>query len=143
GEFLVRRAGDDPRYGFFSSYHNRPQETAEAWAGGWFHTGDMVREGDDGSLHFVDRKKSIIRRSGENISSLEVEAVLSQVPGVAAVGVAPVPDDIRGEEVFAAIVPHGPQTEAEARRVTQAAADSLTYYKIPGYVAFLGALPLT
>lgn len=143
GELLVRRAGPDPRFGFFSGYHNRPKDTEEAWAGGWFHTGDMVREGEDGSLHFVDRKKSIIRRSGENISSLEVEAVLSQLPHVKAVGVAPVPDDIRGEEVFAAIVTDGHRTAAAAEEIVAAALQSLTYYKAPGYVAFLDALPLT
>ncbi len=145
GEFLVRRAGDDPRAGFFSGYHNKPEETAEAWAGDWFHTGDIVREGPDGSLHFVDRKKSIVRRSGENISSFEVEAVLSQIPGVAAVGVTPAPDEIRGEEVFAAIVlkDDAEPTEATAVRITDAARAVLTYYKVPGYVAFLPSLPLT
>lgn len=143
GELLVRRAGPDPRFGFFSGYHNRPEDTEEAWAGGWFHTGDIVRAGEDGSLHFVDRKKSIIRRSGENISSLEVEAVLSQLPGVRAVGVAPVPDEIRGEEVFAAIVANGHHSEAAAEEVVAAALQSLTYYKVPGYVAFMDALPLT
>lgn len=143
GELLVRRAGPDPRFGFFSGYHNRPEDTEEAWAGGWFHTGDMVREGEDGSLHFVDRKKSIIRRSGENISSLEVEAVLSQMPGVRAVGVAPVPDEIRGEEVFAAIVADGHHSGAAAEEIVAGALQSLTYYKVPGYVAFLDALPLT
>lgn len=145
GEFLVRRAGPDPRAGFFSGYYGQPEETAAAWAGGWFHTGDIVRAGPDGSLHFVDRKKSIIRRSGENISSLEVEAVLSQLPGVGAVGVAPVADDIRGEEVFAAIVPAngGGQDLAAAERIAAAAREVLTYYKVPGYVAFVPALPLT
>lgn len=143
GELLVRRAGPDPRFGFFSGYHNRPEDTEEAWAGGWFHTGDMVRAGADGSLHFVDRKKSIIRRSGENISSLEVEAVLSQMAGVRAVGVAPVPDEIRGEEVFAAIVADGHHSAAAAEEIVAGALQSLTYYKVPGYVAFLDALPLT
>ncbi len=145
GELLVRRAGDNPRYGFFSGYFGKPKETAEAWENGWFHSGDVVRQGPDGAMHFVDRKKSIIRRSGENISSLEVEAVFSQIPGVSAVGVAPAPDEIRGEEVFAAIVPaDGVQpNEAEAERLIAAAADRLTYYKVPGYIAFLAALPLT
>lgn len=145
GELLVRSAGSDPRYGFFSGYFGMPEETEKTWAGGWFHTGDIVREGPDGSLHFVDRKKSIVRRSGENISSLEVEAVLSQVPGVDAVGVAPVPDDIRGEEVFAAVVVDNSEDKdwADAEKIFSVALDSLTYYKVPGYIAFLDALPLT
>lgn len=64
GELLVRAAGDDPRRGFFSGYFGMDQATKDAWQGGWLHTGDVVREGPDRSLHFVDRKKSIIRRSG-------------------------------------------------------------------------------
>ncbi|RMF08394.1 MAG: ATP-dependent acyl-CoA ligase [Alphaproteobacteria bacterium] len=145
GELLVRRAGPDPRHGFFSGYFGMPEETEKAWAGGWFHTGDIVREGPDGSLHFVDRKKSIVRRSGENISSLEVEAVLSQIAGVQAVGVAPVPDEIRGEEVFAALVmdEKSARDEAAAQQIVAAALESLTYYKVPGYIAFVDALPLT
>jgi len=145
GELLVRRAGADPRRGFFSGYYGMEDETEKSWAGGWFHTGDMVRVGPDGSMHFVDRKKSIVRRSGENISSLEVEAVLSQVSGIKAVGVVPVPDDIRGEEVFAAIViePLPDDEASEAERIFRAAFESLTYYKVPGYIAFTDALPLT
>jgi acyl-CoA synthetase (AMP-forming)/AMP-acid ligase II len=146
GELLVRSAKPgDPRYGFFSGYLNLPEETEKAWEGGWFHTGDMVRLGPDGSMHFVDRKKSIIRRSGENISALEVEAVLSQAPGVQTVAVAPVPDDIRGEEVFAAIIlaDGEPRTLERAEELAKAALAQLTYYKIPGYIAFVDSMPLT
>jgi acyl-coenzyme A synthetase/AMP-(fatty) acid ligase len=89
GELLVRAGHPNPRAGFFSGYANQPELTEAAWADGWFHTGDMVREGEDGSLHFVDRSKSIVRRSGENIASLEVESVLNQIPAVRAVGVGP------------------------------------------------------
>ena len=76
----------------------------QAWAGGWFHTGDLVRQGDDGSLFFVDRSKNIIRRSGENIAAVEVESALQAHPDVLASAVCPVPDEIRGEEVFAFVV---------------------------------------
>ena len=73
--------GADPRKGFFTEYYTmNPQATAEGWAGGWWHTGDVVRRNEDGSLSFVDRRKNIIRRSGENIAALEVEAVLSRHP---------------------------------------------------------------
>ena len=108
GELLVRAAGPDPRAGFFSGYLNDPAATEEAWAGGWFRTGDYVRTGDDGLLYFFDRKKSIVRRSGENIAVLEVEGILQQQPGVQATAVTPVPDEIRGEEVFALRTHRGP-----------------------------------
>ena len=108
GELQVRAAGTDPRAGFFREYLKDPAATAEAWAGGWFHTGDVVRRAPDGSLHFVDRRKNVIRRSGENIAAVEVEGALRQHPGVAGVAVAPTADPVRGEEVFACVVaqPH-------------------------------------
>jgi acyl-CoA synthetase (AMP-forming)/AMP-acid ligase II len=64
---------DDPRRGFFAGYFKNPEATDEAWAEGWFHTGDIVRREADGSMFFVDRKKNVIRRSGENIAAVEVE----------------------------------------------------------------------
>lgn len=145
GELQVRAAGRDPRAGFFSGYANQPSLTEDAWADGWFHTGDMVRQGEDGSLHFVDRSKSIVRRSGENIASLEVESVLNQVPGVRAVGVGPVDDELRGEEVMACIELADGQVgdAATAQRIFEAALARLTYFKVPGYIAFVDKLPLT
>jgi acyl-CoA synthetase (AMP-forming)/AMP-acid ligase II len=148
GELLVRHAGDDPRDGFFAGYLKDDAATDEAWAGGWFHTGDIVRRGADGQLHFIDRRKNVIRRSGENISAVEVESVLLQHPRVKAAAVAAVPDAVRGDEVLACVVGDGIAVDADARRA--AAADivdwclaRLAYYKAPGYVAFVDALPLT
>lgn len=145
GELQVRAAGVDPRAGFFSGYAGRPDLTQEVWADGWFRTGDMVRTGEDGSLHFVDRSKSIVRRSGENIASLEVEAVLNQVAGVRAVGVGPVDDELRGEEVMACVeLSDGFEPTSDmARQIFDAAGQELSYFKVPGYIAFVPALPLT
>jgi acyl-CoA synthetase (AMP-forming)/AMP-acid ligase II len=148
GELLVRHAGEDPRDGFFAGYLKDEAATADAWADGWFHTGDIVRRGADGQLHFIDRRKNVIRRSGENISAVEVESVLLQHPRVKAAAVAAVPDAVRGDEVLACVVGDGIAVDADARRA--AAADivdwclaRLAYYKAPGYVAFVDALPLT
>jgi len=148
GELLVRHAGAAPRYGFFREYLKDAEATAEAWDGGWFHTGDVVRRGVDGAFHFVDRKKNVIRRSGENISAVEVESVLMQHPAVRQVAVAPAPDPVRGDEVFACVVSEGEMPDAASRN--RIAADivawslsRLAYYKAPGYVAFVSALPLT
>ena len=80
------------------------EATAEAWRGGWFHTGDVVRQAADGMLYFVDRKKNIIRRAGENIAAAEVEAMLQAHEAVAQVAVLAVPDEIREEEVMACVV---------------------------------------
>jgi acyl-CoA synthetase (AMP-forming)/AMP-acid ligase II len=148
GELLVRHAGGQPRDGFFAGYLKDTAATDEAWAGGWFHTGDIVRRGADGQLHFIDRRKNVIRRSGENISAVEVESVLLQHPLVKAAAVAAVPDAVRGDEVLACIVSDSVPAERAAREVAAAALvahclERLAYYKAPGHVAFVDALPLT
>ncbi|MBL8271795.1 AMP-binding enzyme, partial [Steroidobacter sp.] len=143
GELWVRRAGSDPRYGFFSGYYKDEAATAAAWESGWFHTGDSVRRGADGCLFFVDRLKNIIRRSGENIAAVEVESVLMQCPQARACAVTAVPDDVRGEEVFAFIVSDRDYERAEAVSLQQHCQQSLVYFKAPGYIAFVRELPQT
>ncbi len=145
GELLIRYRGDNPRRGFFSGYLKNAEATAEAWAGGWFHTGDVVRADEQGALFFVDRRKNVIRRSGENISALEVEAALAEDPAVAMAVVCPVPDEIRGDEVMACIIPGSSsrRDQQEAERIAGNALSSLVYFKIPGYIAFVDSLPLT
>lgn len=148
GEMLVRRAGAEPRFGFFRAYLKDPEATQAAWAGGWFRTGDVVLADEDGDLHFVDRKKNVIRRSGENISAVEVESVILQHPGIRQVAVAPTADPVRGEEVIACVVardsPAGASArEALARDIVAWCLTRLAYYKAPGWVAFVDALPLT
>jgi acyl-coenzyme A synthetase/AMP-(fatty) acid ligase len=145
GELLVRREGPDPRRGFFTGYYKDAAATSQAWAGGWFHTGDLVRVGPDGSFFFVDRAKNVIRRSGENIAAAEVESALQTQPDVLASAVCPVGDDIRGEEVFAFVVARpgiSPSLET-ATRLQAHCRKLLSYYKAPGYVAFLTELPRT
>ena len=145
GELLVRQKGDAPRRGFFSEYLKDDAATREAWEGGWFHTGDVVSEGEDRSLFFVDRKKNIVRRSGENIAVIEVEGVLANLDGIAGVAVAPVPDETRGEEVFAMIVPSDPPRDARAaaETIARACAERLAYFKVPAHIAFVDAIPIT
>lgn len=145
GELLVRHAGPRAGYGFFRCYLKDAAATSEAWAGGWFHTGDLVRRDAEGVMHFVDRRKNLIRRSGENISAAEVEAVLAQHPAVRTVAVSAVPDELRGDEVFACIVPQAPVRDPQhlARELAGFCRERLAYYKAPGYVSFCAALPLT
>ncbi len=147
GELLVRAAGPDPRAGFFTAYLKDEEATRAAWEGGWFHTGDIVRADAEGYLYFVDRKKNVIRRSGENIAAVEVESVLRRHPSVAEVAVAATPDSVREEEVLACIVPRAPIAPArmaqEAEAIVRAALVELSYHKVPGWVAFVNSLPLT
>lgn len=145
GEFLIRCKGEDPRRGFFAGYLKNTEATEEAWAGGWFHTGDTVTQDETGMLFFVDRKKNIIRRSGENIAAAEVEAVLQSHDAVAQVAIIAVKDDIREEEVMACIVSmDGASGDEElARQLFDFANDKLAYYKPPGWMLFLDKLPTT
>jgi len=146
GELLVRWGGPEgPRHGFFAGYLKNDEATAEAWRDGWFHTGDAVRQGDDGMLYFVDRKKNIIRRSGENIAAAEVEAVLQAHDAVAQVAVLAVPDEIREEEVMACIVtmPGVTADAALARALTDWCLERLAYFKAPGWIVYLPSLPTT
>ena len=145
GELTLRMTGDDPRSGLFSGYLKDPAATDEAWRGGWFHTGDVVTQAADGMLCFVDRKKNIIRRSGENIAAAEVEAVLQADERVAQAAVIAVPDELRQEEVMACIVPvPGAGADRDAAEALQdMCLERLAYYKAPGYLLFLDTLPVT
>jgi acyl-CoA synthetase (AMP-forming)/AMP-acid ligase II len=145
GQLLVRASGSDPRRGFFSGYLGQPQDTEHAWRGGWFHTGDVVTQDADGMLYFVDRRKDIIRRSGENISAAEVEAVLAAHPAVARVAVMAVPDEWRDEEVLATVVlaPGQLAHESLAQSLQAHCLELLAYYKAPAWWVFRDSLPVT
>jgi crotonobetaine/carnitine-CoA ligase len=144
GEMLVRHSEATPRRHFFSGYLKDEGATAAAWRGGWFHTGDTVVRSADGMLHFVDRKKNIIRRSGENIAAAEVEALLQAHPAVKQVAVLAVPDEVREEEVLACIVLHRDQPSFEtAQFLSRHCHDKLAYFKAPGWIYFTDALPTT
>ncbi|MDE0244259.1 MAG: AMP-binding protein [Gammaproteobacteria bacterium] len=148
GELWVRHAGGDPRLGFFSGYFKDAAATEAAWEGGWFHTGDIVARDADGDMHFVDRKSNMIRRSGENIAAVEVEGVLAEHDAVAEAGVVAAPDEIRGDEVFACIrrkrgSADSGDAQSLAEELVRYCLKRLAYFKAPGYVAFVDALPHT
>ncbi len=145
GEMVLRHSAATPRKGFYSGYLKDEDATAEAWRGGWFHTGDTVRQDADGMLHFVDRKKNIIRRSGENIAAAEVEAVLQAHDWVKSVAVLAIPDDLREEEVLACVVltESAAATKATAEALFAHSNASLAYYKAPGWIHFVDSLPTT
>ena len=148
GELWVRHADGGPRLGFFSGYFRDAAATEAAWEGDWFHTGDIVARDADGDMHFIDRKSNLIRRSGENIAAVEVEAVLAEHEAVAEAGVAAAPDEIRGDEVFACIRPKGGSldpgnAQSLAEDLVRHCLKRLAYFKAPGYVAFVDVLPHT
>src|SRR4029079_18079915 len=144
GEMLVRHSAATPRRCCFSTYLDDAAATEAAWRGGWFHTGDVVARGPDGMLHFVDRKKNIIRRSGENIAAAEVEAVLLTHPDVAQAAVMAVKDELREEEVLACVVLSQPKPAKEvAEALFRHCSERLAYYKPPGWIHIVDSLPTT
>ena len=145
GELLVRRKGANPRQYFFSAYYKDPDATEEVWQDGWFHTGDVVRVDDEGYFYFVDRRKNVIRRSGENIAAIDVESVLMRHDNVSSCVVVPVPDAFRGDEVMALVVLAESDRPPDkiAQDIFQHAMEHLIYFKAPGYIAFVDALPMT
>ncbi len=145
GELRVRARGENPAKGFFSGYLKNPEATSEAWQDGWLNTGDVVRENPDGTLCFVDRRKNVIRRSGENISALEIEAALASAADVSELIATAVPDDIRGDEVAVCVVlkPGKAADENAAHAIVAHCLEHLAYFKSPGYVVFCEELPKT
>ncbi|MEE3100958.1 MAG: AMP-binding protein, partial [Pseudomonadota bacterium] len=146
GEFQVRAAGPEPRAGFFARYLDNPDATAEAWtADDWFRTGDVVIHGEDDRFRFVERRKNIIRRSGENIAAAEVEACLQSHDAVASAAVLAHPDKLREEEIYACVVLREGLTgdAALARTLFDWCDARLSYFKAPGWLAFRDALPVT
>ncbi|RYX98028.1 MAG: long-chain fatty acid--CoA ligase [Comamonadaceae bacterium] len=145
GELIVRHSVATPRKHFFSGYLDDESATEAAWRGGWFHTGDIITRDTDGLLHFVDRRKNIIRRSGENIAAAEVEALLQTHPLVEQVAVLAVKDEVREEEVLACVVlKDGAADRHEVARVLFDFCNSnLAYYKAPGWVWITDSIPTT
>lgn len=145
GELLLRAQGPDPRHGFFSGYLKQPEETEKAWRNGWFHTGDVVTQREDGMLFFVERRKNIIRRSGENIAAAEIEDVLIDDPQVKSVAVLSAPDELHNEEIVACVVlANGIEPTREmAREIQDRARARLAHYKLPAWIAFIDKVPVT
>ena len=125
-------------------YWNRPEETAQAMAGGWFHTGDVARMDEDGYFVIVDRKKDQINTAGFKVWPREVEEVLYGHPAVRLAAVVGQPDAYRGEVVKACVVlkdeHRGRVSEAE---IVAFCKERLTGYKVPRIVEFRDELPVS
>ena len=145
GELTVRHSAETPRKGACSGYLNQPEATEDAWRGGWFHTGDTVTQDESDMVYFVDRKKNIIRRSGENISAAEVEACLLGHEAVGQVAVLAVDDAVRDEEVYACVVAAVGVSHSEtlAKALFDHCFARVAHYKAPGWLLFVDELPVT
>ncbi|MGW0037391.1 acyl-CoA synthetase [Gordonia sp. NPDC003376] len=108
--------------------------------GGWFHTGDVGREDDDGYIYVVDRVKDMVISGGENVYPAEVESVLYSHPAVAEIAIIGLPDARWGEAVTAVIATAAGQT-VTLEELREFAADQLARYKLPLRLEFVAALP--
>jgi fatty-acyl-CoA synthase len=123
-----------------SGYYKAPEKTAAAFAGGWFHSGDLGTVDDDGCISVVDRMKDMIKTGGENVASREVEEMIYRLPQVSEVAVVGLPDPKWIEAVTAVIVlKQGEKLTAEA--VQKHCAAGMAHFKTPKRVVFVDSLP--
>ena len=134
GEIVVRGPN------VFAGYLDDPQATAEAWCGGAFATGDIGRIDDDGYVYLLDRRKDVVITGGENVYSVEVEAVLLQHPAVAEAAVIGVPDAVYGETVHGVLVLRA-NAQTNAAALQEFCRGRIGGYKIPRTFSFVGYLP--
>ena len=125
-----------------AGYWNNPRATAEAFAGGWFHSGDLVRSDDEGYIWVVDRKKDMIISGGENIYCAEVENVLAAHPAIIEVAVIGRPDDTWGEVPVAVAVTDAPAGSGPGLAdILEFLDGRLAPYKHPKALEIVDALP--
>jgi long-chain acyl-CoA synthetase len=123
-------------------YYRRPDETAEALRGGWFHTGDIGVLDTEGYLRIVDRKKDMILRGGFNVYPRELEEVLLTHPAVALCAIVGVPDERLGEEVKAFVV-RTPETDLTEESLRDWCREQFAAYKYPRLIEFRTELPMS
>jgi len=124
----------------FKEYWNNPQATIEAMRNGWFHSGDLLRQDEEGFYYVIDRKKDVVITGGENVYSAEVEEVISKHPGVLEVAVIGVPHQKWGEAVMAVVVPR-PGNLLTLDDITKWCAERIAGFKKPRVVDMVDALP--
>ncbi len=134
GEIVLR--GEN----ILKGYYKNPEATAQAFRGGWFHTGDIGYKDADGFFFIVDRKSDMIIRGGENIYPREIDEVLYKHPAVAAAASIGVPDPLYGEEVAAFIVLKDGKRATE-EEIIAFCREHLADYKCPKSVRFVTDIP--
>ena len=138
GQLVLR---SDQPWSFTSGYVGAPEATANAWRNGWFHTGDIMRQDEDGNFYYVDRAKDMIRRRGENVASAELEAAILKHPQVAETAVVGIRSALGDEDILAAIV--AKQTPFRGEELLDILRDIVPRYALPRYIRVVDALPRT
>lgn len=136
GEVIIRG------HNVMKGYYNKPAETAEAFRGGWFHTGDVATVDEDGYYYIVDRIKDMILRGGYNVYPREIEEVLLTHPAISLAAVIGVPDGEYGEEIKAYVVLKA-DAEATPEEIVAWSKEQMAAYKYPRLVEIRESLPMT
>jgi len=130
-------------YSVMLGYWEDPEKTREAIdSEGWMHTGDLATMDDEGYVNIVGRIKDMVIRGGENIYPREIEEFLYRLPQVQDVQVVGVPDRRYGEELCAWII-RKPGQSLEEEQVRAFCSGQIAHYKIPRYIRFVDAFPMT
>ncbi|MDA8183299.1 MAG: AMP-binding protein [Actinomycetota bacterium] len=137
GELVFRHPA-----GQLSHYHNRPDDTDEAWRGGWFHTGDLAVVSEDGFFTYRGRKKESIRRLGENISAWEIETVVAEHPAILECAAHAVASELGEDEVKLCVVLR-PGSVLDPAEVVAFCQGKVARYALPRFVEVLDELPKT
>ncbi len=136
GEIVIRG------HNVMKGYWEKPEATAEAFRGGWFHSGDVARRDEDGYLFIMDRIKDMILRGGFNVYPREIEELLVTHPAVSLAAVVGVPDERLGEEIKAFVVPQ-PGARVTDSEIIDWCRERLAAYKHPRYVEVRDSLPMS
>jgi long-chain acyl-CoA synthetase len=136
GEIIIRG------HNIMKGYYKRPDATAEAMRGGWFHTGDIARFDEDGYIFILDRKKDMVLRGGFNVYPREVEEVMMTHPAVSMAAVLGVPHEALGEEVKAFVI-RKPGAEISEAELVAWCRDNMAAYKYPRAIEFRDQLPMS
>ncbi|PWI07184.1 long-chain fatty acid--CoA ligase [Streptomyces sp. NWU339] len=123
-------------------YFREPEQTADAFEGDWFRTGDLVRRDEDGWYYFVARKKDIIRRRGENVSGAELDRVVAEHPEVVLAAAVGVPSEMGDEDILLVATPRADSLLTE-QEVADFCGARLARIKRPRYVLLTQDMPLT
>jgi crotonobetaine/carnitine-CoA ligase len=136
GEIIIKNPTVTP------GYFQDPEESKKVIRNGWLHTGDNAYRDKDGYFYFVDRKKDVIRRRGENMSSLEIEKVLNANPKILESAVIGVPSEFFDEEIKAYIIPKPGET-IEPIEIFEWCEQRLAHFKVPRFLELRESVPKT
>ena len=140
GEAVVRPR---TRFHMMQGYWRKPEATVEATRGLWFHTGDNLRQGPDGRLVYIGRKKDAIRRRGENVSAWEVEEAAARHPSVKEAAAIGVPSAVGDEDVALLVVPVEGAPGIDPAELRSFVAADLPRFAVPRYIEIVESLPKT